>query len=228
MGELITIPHPEGGGRTLDAYLALPDQLPAPGMLILHEAYGLNENIRGIADRFAREGYVALAVDLLSDGNRMLCMFRAFYGLLLSPLNNKTVTKVRAAFDYLQTIEGVQAGRAGAIGFCMGGSYALQLACLDGQVRAISVVSGQNPRPEAALERLCPVVGSYPGRDLTTTSGKKLDILLDGYRIPHDIKIYPGAVHSMFNAGVSGYNPEIAADAWQRTLGFFDQHIRTG
>lgn len=228
MGEYITIPLPDGDGRGLRAYLALPEHLPAPGMLVLHEAYGLNDNIRGVTDRFAREGYVALAVDLMSDGNRMLCMFRAFYGLLASPLNNSTVTKVRAAFDYLMALEGVQTGKVGAIGFCMGGSYALQLACLDGKVRAISVVSGQNPRPEEAMARACPVVGSYPERDITTASGKKLDLLLDGYNIPHDIKIYPDGVHSMFNESVSGYNPDVAADAWQRTLTFFDQHIRAG
>lgn len=117
--------------------------------------------------------------------------------------------------------------RVGAMGFCMGGSYALQLACLDGSVSAISVVSGQNPRPQEALQRLCPVVGSYADPDFVTADGKKLDVVLDGYSIPHDIKIYPGAKHSMFNDGAAGYDPNVASDAWTRTLSFFDQHIRS-
>jgi carboxymethylenebutenolidase len=221
----VSIPHPDKPGHAFDGYLARPAKTPAPGVLILHEAYGLNQNMRDIADRFAQEGYVALAADLFSDGNRMVCMFRAFYGLLVSPLNNSTARHVRAAFEFLQHQDGVDPKRAGAIGFCMGGSYALQLACLDGSVRAISVVSGQNPKPEDALKRACPVVGSYARGDFAEASGKRLNVLLDEFNIPHDIKIYTGAKHSMMNDDKEGYDPMVAAEVWQRTLGFFGEHI---
>lgn len=222
-----SIPNPDKPGHSFSGYLVRPAQTPAPGMLLLHEAYGLNDNMRDLANRFAQAGYVALAADLFSDGNKMVCMFRAFYGLLVSPLNNGTAKNVRGVFEWLQKLDGVDSTRVGAMGFCMGGSYALQLACLDGSVSAISVVSGQNPKPLDALQRLCPVVGSYADPDFAAASGKELDIVLDGYRIPHDIKIYSGAKHSMFNDGAAGYDPNVANDAWTRTLSFFDQHIRS-
>lgn len=226
--QVVSIPHPEKNGRTFNGYLAMPyDAQNLPGVLVLHEAYGVNQNIRNITERFAREGYVALAADLLSDGNRAVCMFRAFYGLLAVPLNNGTVRNVRAAFAYLQTLENVDSKRVGAIGFCMGGSYAIQLACLDNAVRAISVASAQNPRPSAALARACPLVGSYAEKDFTAGAAKQLDALLDQYSIPHDIKIYPNGIHSLFNDNAKNFDPQIAADAWQRTLQFFDQHIKT-
>lgn len=225
--QIITIPHPEKSGRAFNGYLAMPrDAHNAPGVLVLHEAYGVNQNIRDITERFAREGYVALAADLLSDGNRAVCLFRAFYGLLAVPLNNGTARNVRAAFAYLQTVDGVDRTRVGAIGFCMGGSYAIQLACLDESVRAIAVASAQNPRPLDALARACPLVGSYAEKDFTTNAGRQLDALLDQYHIPHDIKIYPHGIHSLFNDGAKNFDPQIAADAWQRTLQFFDQHIK--
>ena len=224
--QVVSIPHPEKNGRTFNGYLAMPQNARnVPGVLVLHEAYGVNENIRDITERFAREGYAALAADLLSDGNRAVCLFRAFYGLLAVPLNNGTARNVRAAFAYLQTLDSVDAKRVGAIGFCMGGSYAIQLACLDNRVRAISVASAQNPKPQDALARACPLVGSYAEKDFTTNAGRQLDALLDGYNIPHDIKIYPNGIHSLFNDRAKNYDPQVAADAWQRTLKFFEQHM---
>ena len=76
-----------------------------------------------------------------------------------------------------------------------------------------------------AVARLCPVVGSYPGNDLTAPSGRKLDVELDRYHVPHDIKIYPGAKHSFFNDTLSNYNEAAARDLWGCVLEFFSQHI---
>jgi carboxymethylenebutenolidase len=224
-GTLVTIPQPDGRGNPLKGYLVRPSQTPARGVLLLHEAYGLNDNMRDLTHRFAEAGYFALAADLFSDGNRILCMFRAFYGLLVAPLKNSTTDKVRTVFHFLQNVEGVDRSRVGAIGFCLGGSFALQLACVDDSVRAISVVSGQNPRPQDALKRSCPVVGSYAQGDFTQGAARTLDLVLDEYNVPHDIKIYDGGIHSLMNTGARNYNPVIAADAWQRTLAFFDKHL---
>lgn len=223
--QTVEIPHPDRPGQAFVGYLVMPNKLPAPGMLLLHEAYGLNENIRDLTRRFAEAGYAAMAADLFSDGNRMVCMFRSFYGLLAAPLQNGTAKNVRAAFEYLQGRDGVDARRVGAIGFCLGGSYALQLACLDDRVRAVSVVSGQNPRPLDALKRACPIVGSYADPDFVTKDARRLDTALDEYGIPHDIKIYPGAKHSLLNDTKEGYDPQVAADAWGRTIAFFQEHL---
>jgi len=140
--ETLTVPRPQGG--TLDAYLAKPAGAgPFPGVVVIHEIFGLNENIRDIARRFANEGYAALAVDLFSAGSRVACMTRIFHGILVRPLSNGVVGELRAALDVLRNRPEVQAKRVGAIGFCMGGSYALQLACVDKDLRAASVFYGQ-------------------------------------------------------------------------------------
>ena len=75
------------------------------------------------------------------------------------------------------------------------------------------------------MARLCPVVGSYPDNDFTTSQGQKLDMKLDTYNVPHDIKIYPGAKHSFFNDQGVNYNADAAQYSWQRVLAFFKEHI---
>jgi carboxymethylenebutenolidase len=168
-------------------------------VVVVHEIFGLNQNIRDIAERFAAAGYATLAVDLFSTANRVICMARIFHGMLIRPLTNGVVGDLRAALDHLATLPGVDAGKLGVIGFCMGGSYALQLACVAESLRAASVFYGQNPRPLEALVRACPVVGSYPERDFTAGAARQLERILEQHQIPHDIKIYPGANHAFFN-----------------------------
>jgi carboxymethylenebutenolidase len=221
---MLTVPR--RSGRPLHAYLAAPPG-PGPhaGVVVIHEAYGLNENIRDIADRFANEGYAALAVDLFSTGPRAVCMARIMNGMLLRPLKNGVVEDLRAAIDFLGTRPEVDAERLGAIGFCMGGTYALQLACVGAGVKVASVFYGFNPRPLEAVARACPLVGSYPERDITAGAGRKLDAALDAYGVAHDVKVYPGARHSFFNDRGRAHDADAAADSWGRTLTFFQEHL---
>jgi carboxymethylenebutenolidase len=209
------------------AFLVHPDSTgPFPGVVVIHELFGLNDNIRDIAGRFAGEGYAALAVDLFSTASRITCMARIFHGMLIRPVENGVVDDLQAALDFLRARPEVDAARLGAIGFCMGGSYALQLACVAGDLRAASVFYGQNPRPLEAVARACPIVGSYPERDFTANAARQLEPMLERYQVPYDIKIYPGARHSFFNEDGPAYQAEAAADAWRRTLAFFDAHLR--
>lgn len=225
--EDVVVPRRKRGDTPLTACLARPDapgELPA--VVIIHELFGLNDNIRDIARRFADEGYVALAVDLFSgDGNRKLCVMRVMSALVVRPLKNKGLSDLRRSIDWLQRRPEVDANRVGAIGFCMGGGYALALACVESDLRASSAFYCTNPRQMSALRRACPIVGSYPENDWSARSGRKLDLALDEYNIPHDVKIYPGAGHSFFNDTLDGYHPEAAADSWQRTLAFFREHM---
>jgi carboxymethylenebutenolidase len=222
-------------GQPMAAYLALPDgEGPFPGIVVIQKIFGLNENIRQIAQRFSREGYSTLAVDLFSTGNRVACMLRIFYGMLMRPLANGIVADIQAAVGFLMEWPGVDPGRVGVIGFCMGGSYALQLACMadpltgSGQaLRAASVFYEMNPRPLEAVARACPVVGSYPEKDFTAKAARQLEPLLEKHHIPHDIRVYPEARHSFFNDTGPAYHPEAAADAWKRTLAFFDIHLKS-
>jgi carboxymethylenebutenolidase len=211
----------KGGG-----HLALPDGPgPHPGVVVIHEAYGLNENIRDISGRFADQGYAALAVDLFSGRNRAICMTRYMTGMLIGSVDRYGIADLKAALTHLAGLPEVDPERIGAIGFCMGGGFAVAWACTDQRLRAIAPFYGANPRPLNAVERACPVVGSYPEKDFTASAGRALEQALERHDIAHDIKIYPGAGHSFFNDRGRAYNKDAAADSWTRVLGFFGEHL---
>src|SRR6202171_411195 len=185
----------KGGG-----YLATPEgKGPHPAVIVIHEAYGLNNNIKDVTRRFAEAGYAALGVDLFTDRNRAVCMTRYMAGMLLGSVNRYGINDLKAALTYLAKNRDVDARRMGAIGFCMGGGFAIAWACTDSRLKATAPFYGVNPRPLEAVARLCPVVGSYPEKDFSKGGGEKLNAELDRYQIPHDIKVYPGAKHSFFN-----------------------------
>src|SRR3954466_12950845 len=115
-----SIPLPAGG--SLDAALAVPgDDAPAagrPGMLVLHEAYGLNDDMRRIAARFASNGYVTIVPDLYSQGNTALCLSRMLLGAAFREAR-QTMAVIEAARAWLADRTDVDSGRVGVIGFCM-------------------------------------------------------------------------------------------------------------
>lgn len=214
------------GAEQRPGYIARPEgNGPFPGVVVIHEIYGLNDNIKDIAERFATEGYVALAVDLFGERNRALCMFNILRSQLFSPLENGGIRELKSALTYLEEQPGVDAKRIGAIGFCMGGGIAIAWATSDNRLQAIAPYYGTNPRPLEAVKRLCPVVGSYPEKDFTAGAARKLDTELTKNNIEHDIKIYPGAQHSFFNDKGRAYNEEAAQDSWSRVLTFFSVHL---
>lgn len=219
----ITFPS---GAQTLAGYLARPETPgPHPALVVIHEVYGLNENIKQIARRYAGEGYAALAVDLFAGRNRTVCMFRFFGGLLLNSTGHGGIRDLRAALDWLTAQPDIDPARIGAVGYCMGGSFAVAWACADDRLRAIAPYYGMNPRPLEAVRRACPVVGSFPSEDFTAASARQLEAALTEHHIPHDIKIYEGAKHSFMNDQAGNFHPAAADDSWQRTLAFFREHI---
>jgi carboxymethylenebutenolidase len=226
MGVITHMSTFQSESRQLEGYLARPEGGgPFPGIVIIHEAYGLNENIKDITRRFADQGYVALAVDLFAGRNRAICMFRFMGNLLLNSLQNTTIEDLKASLTFLSEQPGVDNARLGAVGYCMGGSFAIAWACTDDRLKAIAPYYAMNPRPLEAVARLCPVVGSYPDNDFTTKQGQKLDVELERYQIPHDIKIYTGTKHSFFNDTSRNYNEAAAQDSWERVMAFFKEHL---
>jgi carboxymethylenebutenolidase len=221
--ETVQIP---GGTPNLSAYFAVPaGEGKFPGVVIIHEVFGLNDNIKDIARRFANEGYAALSVDLFAGRNQVICMFRFFGGMFLNSLNHGGIHDLKASLNYLENHPRVDSSKLGAIGFCMGGGFAIAWACTDERLNVIAPFYGMLPRPADAMERLCPVVGSYPENDFTKNGALRLEAELSKNNIAHDIKIYPDARHSFFNDQRRNYNAEASADAWQRTLAFFKAHI---
>jgi carboxymethylenebutenolidase len=211
----------KGGG-----FAALPDgDGTHPGVVVIHEAYGLNENIKDITRRFAESGYAALAVDLFAGRNRTLCMARYMTGMLIGSVERAGIGDLKAALTYLAAMPEVDPQRIGAIGFCMGGGFAIAWACTDDRLKAIAPFYAANPRPIDAVQRACPVVGSYPEKDFTASAGRSLDEALNRYGIDHDVKIYPGAGHSFFNDQSRAYNKQAADDSWTRVISFFGKHL---
>ena len=211
----------KGGG-----FLAVPDGAgPHPAVVVIHEAYGLNDHIKGIAQRFAGAGYVALGVDLFADRIRAVCMARYMAGLLTGSVNRSGIDDLKSALTFMAKLDEVDAQRMGAIGFCMGGGFAVAWACTDSRLKAIAPFYATNPRPLEVTKRLCPVVGSYPEKDFTAGAGRRLEEALARNGIAHDIKVYPNARHSFFNETGRTYDKEAADDSWSRVLKFFGEQL---
>jgi carboxymethylenebutenolidase len=230
------------GGTTaaeLRGYLAVPPVGggPWPGVVVVHEIFGLTDDTRQQADRLAAAGYLALAPDLFTAGGALRCVRATLQALTRGQ---------GPAFGDLEAARGALAarpdctGRVGVIGFCMGGGFALLTAPRGFDVSA----PNYGPLPDDlddALQGACPVVASYGGRDRSLPgAAEKLEAALTRLGVEHDVREYPAAGHSFLNRhnggplvplariGGVGYHHPSAEDAWGRILRFFDTHLRAG
>ncbi|MBI3626015.1 MAG: dienelactone hydrolase family protein, partial [Candidatus Rokubacteria bacterium] len=212
-------------GRRVGGYLAKPQGAgPFPAVIVIQEWWGLNEHIKNVAERYAREGYVALAPDLYhgkvtADPNEA--------GKLMGALNREEAVKdLLGAVQHLKALKEVRGDRIGVTGFCMGGSYALLLPCRTKDIRAAAPYYGEIP-DEAALRNLaCPILYVYGDADfwITKDEVKRLEASLKKLGKPGEVKIYPGAPHAFFNdTRKDVYRQKEAQDAWRRTLDFFSK-----
>jgi len=239
-----TVAIPRGSGqKDMRGWLALPnpddaDNEDAPGVLVIHEIHGLIENQKAILERFAANGYVALAPDLYDgSGPKALCVVRS----MLSMWRGKgaAMKDLRFARKFLEVQPQVDASRLGAAGFCMGGGFALLMA-LEPGISAVAPYYGSTPTFFKAKEPSCPVIGGFGGRDMIFAPlGKKLEKHLNKRAIPNDVKHYPKAGHSYMTKERGGfqewlaalppmrvgYNHDAAEDSWERMLSFFGEHI---
>jgi len=221
----VSVPRANGKG-VMESFLIKPESAgPFPGLVVIHEIFGLNDNIRDIARRFAEQDYTVLAVDLFSNRNRMVCMLQIIHGMLIRPLNNSMLADLKSSVAFLQKQPNVDANRIGTVGFCMGGAYALQLAITDKGMKAASVFYGANPRPLEAVAEACPIVGSYPDKDFTTKAARELETSLTKYNVPHDIRIYDNTQHSFYSQQRTPFEVDASKDSWQRMLSFFQEHL---
>lgn len=225
--------YPVASG-TLRGYLATPATPgPWPGVVVLHEIFGLTEDIRRQADRFAERGYLALAPDLYAWGAKGRCLVATLRSLATG--NGRALGDIQDARRYLADREDCT-GSVGVIGFCLGGGFAL-LVANDG-FAAAAPNYGQPPRHlDLALQGSCPVVASYGEKDLMLRgAARKIEGALDRLGVPNDVKEYPGVKHGFLfehtgKASIAEplmvkYDAIAAADAWDRIFTFFDQQLR--
>jgi carboxymethylenebutenolidase len=230
----VSYPTPAG---LVPAYFATPlGGGPWPGVVVIHDAFGLGDDIRQQADRLATAGYLALAPDLYSYGRKLPCVRATFAALRAR--QGRAFDDIEAARAWLAARAG-STGRVGVIGFCMGGGFAL-LCAPRYDFAAASVNYGQVPGDaDRLLAGSCPIVGSFGGRDRGLRGhAPRLQQALESAGVPHDVREYPDAAHGFLNrfnlgpftalARVTGlgYHHPSAEDAWRRIFAFFDQHLR--
>jgi carboxymethylenebutenolidase len=237
------LPYPADGGVT-HGYLAVPSEGRAgadgargrwPGVVVIHEVFGLTDGIRRHADRLAAEGYLAFAPDLFTGKPWMRCVRSAIQQLRSG--SGPAFTAIEAARAYLASRPDCS-GKTGVIGFCLGGGFALLCAPRDG-FSAVSVNYGDVPAdPESALEGACPVIGSFGARDpMGVKPPERLQKALTALGVPHDVKVYPeaghrfmsrtsGALSPLLTVARMAYHEEAAEDSWRRILAFFGDHLR--
>jgi carboxymethylenebutenolidase len=232
------VTFPSSAGRPMCAALALPSRPGRrPAVIVIHEIFGLNDDIRRMAGRFADLGYVALAPDLYdTEGQRILCIARTV--MTLNRGEGAAFADLDAARSWLSARPDVDGSRIGVAGFCLGGGFAL-LYATKAPLGAAAVFYGEVPKTADALRDVCPVLGGYGGRDKPfAAQGKRLADHLAALGKPHDVRIYPQAGHSYMShhtgvlAAIAAYSPMAAgnepaaeADSWTRIEKFFGEHL---
>jgi carboxymethylenebutenolidase len=229
----ITYATPAG---SLPAYLAVPEgEGPWPGLVVVQDALGMTADLRRITDRFAANGYLAIAPALYQRGHKIRCIISTFKSAFDE--TGPAVDDLLAARDYLAADRRCT-GKVGSVGFCMGGGFCLLLAPR-GVFDATAPNYGRLPKDIEALRASCPVVASYGAKDrILPGVATKLDEVLTRANVAHDVKEYPNVAHSFMNdfgtpgplriveriAGFAYSEPE-SEDAWRRILAFFGDHL---
>lgn len=223
MGERITF---KANGRMTPGYLARPAE-SGPGVIVIQEWWGLVPHIEAVADRFAAQGFVALAPDLY-HGEKASSPDQA--GKLMMALKIDEAAKdLAGAIDHLQQQPGVKGSKVGTVGFCMGGALSLFAASRNPEVGACIVFYGGHPNVKPDLAALqAPVLGLWAGKDgfVTPQVVEELDSQLTKLGKRHEFHTYPNAQHAFFNdSRPDVYDPTASADAWSKTLAFFRREL---
>jgi carboxymethylenebutenolidase len=224
MGERITF---KNNGNTTPGYLAKP-KAPGPGVIVIQEWWGLVPHIETICDRFAAEGFVALAPDLYhgqtakspDDAGKLMMAMKI----------DEAERDLAGAIDHLLAQPEVSGKKVGTIGFCMGGALSLYAASRNKKVGACVVYYGGHPAVKPDLPALeAPVLGIYAGKDhfVSPEVVAALDQQLTALGKAHEFHTYSEADHAFFNdTRPEVHNPTAAADAWAKTLAFFRRELK--
>jgi carboxymethylenebutenolidase len=225
-GEDVTYP---GQGASIIAYRARPSGAgPFPGVLICHENRGLLEHFKDLARRFAKEGYVALAVDLLAreGGTDKIADQGQVPALLSATPPEQRVQDFRDGMAYLQSLSYVRKDRIGMTGFCFGGGVTWRCATQLPELRAAVPFYGPNPPLEDVPNIRAAVLAVYAGNDERINAGiPSIEKAMAAAGKPLEKIVYPGTEHAFFNDTGQRFNAEAAANAWKRMLAWFGTHL---
>jgi carboxymethylenebutenolidase len=211
-------------GGTTSGYLSLPPGGRGPGVLVIQEWWGLVGHIKNVCDRFAAEGFAALAPDLYhgKTANEPDAAGKLFMALNIAQAEKDLRGAVQALGGHAATL--------GVVGFCMGGQLALFAATINPAIAAAVNFYGIHPNVKPDYTKLSgPVLGLFAENDsfVTPKVARDLDQAIKAAGKQSEVHIYPGVDHAFFNDERKDvYNKAAAEDAWRRTLAFFRQHLR--
>lgn len=212
-------------GKEVSAFVAKPEGVAkAPAVIVIHEWWGLNPHTEDIAQRYAREGFIAVAADLY---NGVTTKDPKEAGNLMSALKPEDgVESLKIVLDALRANPEVSG--VGVTGFCMGGTFALLLAC-HAKVEASAPFYGDVPVDTTVIRKLgCPLlfIGGEKDQWITVEKMNRLDTALKQYSKTGEVRIYKGADHAFFNdTRPEVYSKADAEDAWKTVIAFFKKHL---
>lgn len=218
----------EVGDQNVYGYFSAPSDVfePLPALIVIHEWWGLNDNVRAMADRLAGEGYMVLAVDLY-QGKTANSPAEA-RALMLEVVEDPELARdnIRGAYEFLVT---AGAPRIGSLGWCFGGGWSLNTAELfPNDLDASVIYYGRVTDDEDKLRPInVPILGLFGAEDtgIPVDSVEAFRTALQRLRKDHEIHIYPGAGHAFANPTGTNYNAEAATDAWNKTVEFLGRHL---
>jgi len=219
----------KSGDEAVSATLYTPANAKGklPGIIVIHEWWGLDEWVKQQASRLADQGYATLAVDLYrgkvtKDPSEAHEIMRG-----LPP--DRAVRDLKAAFEYLAKQPNVDPSRIGAIGWCMGGGYALALAENEPRLAATVINYGHVGTETDELKKInASVLGIFGGKDrgIPVDDVKRFEQQLKQLGKRVEVVIYPEAGHAFQNPNNKAHRPDDTADSWKRTLAFLEKNLQ--
>ena len=217
-------------GQQIEGWLARPKNAAGdlPGLIVIHEWWGLNDNIRRAAERLAGEGYVALAVDLHKGKTAATPKDAMQMGRVLGENTEPALANLADAIAYLKNQAGVT--KVGTIGWCQGGRWSMQTALsFPAEIAATVVYYGRVPQTEEEVAVLdMPVLGIFAGDDFIVPPEMAYNFgaAMAGAKKNLEFYMYRDSAHAFSNPSGTDYNPEAAADAWQKTTRFLAENLQ--
>lgn len=220
-----------GNACTINAYVAEPPNgASASAVIVVQEWWGLNDQIRDVARRFAREGYVAIAPDLYSrQGNKVARDSNTAAQLMGGLKKAEGIEDLKTTIEWIRKQKRTRTSKIGVIGFCMGGSYAMLLPCESKEISAAAPFYGEIPDDNKIRNLACPIFYAYGENDgwIKPADVDRLERDLKEFGKPGQVKTYQGCSHGFFNdQRPDVYDAMAAKDAWDHTLKLFAANLK--
>lgn len=224
------LPYAEVDDELVYGHFVFPADMvdPLPAVIMIHASWGLNDHMRAQADSLAAEGYIVLAIDLFG-GSTAAAPEQARIQMVKVVENPESAREnIQQAYAFVSETAG--APRIGSLGWNFGGGWSLDAAMLfPNELDAAVIVYGQVTDNEDALRPIdAPILGLFGGNDPSITPDvvQGFEAALERLRKNYDVHVYPNAGHDFADPAAATYDAAAAQDAWQRTLEFFDLHLR--